>query len=127
MNAPPLCRYCGKPLRKWTERLWCYREEPSTEAQRRVGVVGVFRSRAELQTVTNKQVVSIDRYLDNQHYREKGLAGMIHSFGVWDGETYESVSGAGYFDTQRCAVAFARLVVREIGSAEAYRAALRAE
>jgi hypothetical protein len=92
MTAPspaPLCRYCGKPISKRTEALYCYPEPPRTEATdpysgrvQKLAVprhrVGVFRTKAELQAACNERVVSIRKNED----------GTIWSASTWDGVTY---------------------------------------
>jgi hypothetical protein len=110
--ARPLCRYCGKPLPKATERFWCYLTEPTHIGSRKDYVVGTFRNKEALQRVTNREITSVTYHLNNEHHRERGLAGTISSFSTWDGESYLSVYGAGFFCANTCAIHFANYFAR---------------
>lgn len=122
MSAPvqPLCRYCGKAIKKRTEMLWCYPEPLRTHSTDNRGVttplavprhrVGVFRTQAELQAVCNERVVSIRRAED----------GTIWQASTWDGESYVDE----YFCNADHARQFAYLFARHGSATQAYTAAV---
>lgn len=83
----PLCRFCGTPIRKLTETHWI-RSKPPEGIDTREYTIGEFRSKAELQKVTNHRVVSVSYYEDTEYYRGYGKAGLIWKYSTWDGETY---------------------------------------
>lgn len=80
----PLCRYCGKPIRKSTRHNYVVRaRQPhmtDNAFARYVVCDELPQTKAECQKLVNEQVVSVKR-----HYQvDKGIA----SFGTWDGESY---------------------------------------
>lgn len=117
----PLCRYCGKPIRKVTDLLYCYPEPPRTEStdpySGRVSKltvlrhrVGVFRSKAELQAVINEQIVAIRRNED----------GTIYSASTWDRVSYADA----FFCTESHAGLFGRLYAGGGAATKAYNDAV---
>jgi len=79
----PLCRYCGKPIAKQTTTHYVYEEQPSHAGGDYV--VGVFCSKAEVQRISNEQVLSV-RY----HGPHSSSPDTIWMFTTWDGESYAS-------------------------------------
>lgn len=124
MTAPapaPLCRYCGQPIRKVTEALYCYPEPPRTESTdpysgrvQKLAVprhrVGVFRTKAELQAACNERVVSIRKNED----------GTIWSASTWDGISYADA----LFCTESHAAMFGRLYAEGGAATKAYNEAV---
>jgi hypothetical protein len=107
----PLCRYCGKPLAKLTVSHWITANDPDppidkAECQQRAG---------------DRQVISV-RY--GGLWRGHEDIRKVRVYTTWDGESYESVYGAGFFDTQTCATHFANLHARDGRSTSVYVAAL---
>lgn len=110
----PLCRTCGKPIRKWTEDVRVFAEPPRTHvAETAFGtgadrfksiptgrmtplhvpkhVVGQPRTREEAQKLVNMKIVS-----------NRTTAGLISKITVWDGESYADE----FFHNGECARAF---------------------
>jgi hypothetical protein len=109
MTAPPLCRYCGKPLAKHTVPHWIGRDDPDPpickeECQQRAG---------------NLQVVSV-RYGGSWHGNPD--VRQVEFYSTWDGESYLRV--AGHFCTNDHAIRFAGLFAREGKATSDYVAAL---
>jgi hypothetical protein len=88
----PFCRTCGKPIRKYTRRVWIEKEEkhraPASSFSRYV--VGVARTREDCARLSSMQVVSVTRAHDKE---------FILSFNEWDGESYADE----FFCTSSCA------------------------
>lgn len=94
---PPLCRTCGKPIPKKTVRHWFGRSAYRNEGFY-VDHPEKPHSKAEVQRLTNDQVVSIRKY----------STGEIYAAGTWDGESYVSE----YFCTDGCARSYGYFAVR---------------
>jgi hypothetical protein len=114
---PPLCRYCGKPIGKRTLALMCYATPPNTTYIDRYSgqerpiavprhVVGVFKTKADLQRVVNEAVVSIRKNDD----------GTIREASTWDGQSYVSE----YFCNGKHATLFAYLMAANGQQTNAY-------
>lgn len=103
----PLCRTCGKKIKKRTEVVWFGRNGPASD-------YGSYRpddrprSKAEAQRLVNQQVVSVSwrRAPDTTYGHVVGDPDFdyIDSVKVWDGETYED----GLFCTLACAATMGR-------------------
>lgn len=87
-SVPVFCRYCGKPIPKWTNRQWVPHE-----------IRGQICTLADAQTLSNYRVVSISRVSnsdqlsrENRMKRHRGLgekrADPIRCYSTWDGESY---------------------------------------
>lgn len=109
IKHPPLCRYCAGPIPKRTVALMCVAAPPrTTYTDHRTGeeralavhrhVVGVFKTKAELQRVVNEEVVSIRKNAD----------GTINFASTWDGQSYVSE----YFCNGKHATLFAHVMAR---------------
>lgn len=122
IKQPPLCRYCGGTIRKRTEMLFCFPEAPPTESKpdKYTGAilklavprhrVGVFHTKAELQRVTNDQIVSITR-----HHADKTI---ISAASTWNGSSYIDE----YFCSGDHAKRFAYVMAREGHQTKAHAA-----
>lgn len=92
--TPPRCRYCGKPIHKWTTSrriapVW----EPGTDHAVKIKTwAGLPRTRDEAQTLFTQQVVSV-RY----GFHHKGFGDFdpdpdfprrVVEVGLWDGRSY---------------------------------------
>lgn len=91
MNSRPLCRYCGKPIRKRT-RMVCFGATDSQVASSPSFVTFRAerpRSKEEAQSLFNQEIVSV-RWLRGEDYGAK-QAGFdyITQASTWDGETYD--------------------------------------
>jgi hypothetical protein len=114
-SAPPLCRYCGKPLAKRTSSHYVKNDkygEPFIDSP---------KTKADCQKLTNETVISVAYH---KRLRDGSGARHVWHYSTWDGESYESVYGAGFFCTQVCAVHFANLHAKEGQSTSVYVAAL---
>lgn len=78
LTHQPLCRYCGKPIAKRTERFWIT-TRTDTVHRGDIVVEALPRTVAEAQRLTNNRIVSVQRTLNKRE---------IDSFTTWDGETY---------------------------------------
>lgn len=107
IKYPPLCRYCASPIPKRTLRLWCHAVPPrTTTTDHYTGkvidihvprhVVGVFKTKAELQRVVNEAVVAIRKRAD----------GTIEFASTWDGQSYAD----DYFCSGKHATLFAHVM-----------------
>ena len=83
-STQPLCRYCGKRIRKDPSWVYVRDEEPEEKFKSAIGryVVASPTTRAECQALVNETVVSVRRGHTNE------TKSRIYSFGVWDGESY---------------------------------------
>jgi hypothetical protein len=111
MSAPPLCRCCGKPLPKKVTTHY-----PPKGAHFFDGPM----SKEDCQALSNETVVSVAYHHNG---RSDGVR-QVRRFGTWDGESYDSVYGQGFFCTLRCAADFAAAFARRGDSTAAYVAAL---
>lgn len=102
MNMNPLCRCCGKPIRKRTAVVFIKAEQSEydkpTKFWRYAYTNGgpLPTTKAEAQRLVNEQVVSVRRS------HEGSTISAVH---VWDGVTYES----RFFCTGNCAKDFGYL------------------
>jgi hypothetical protein len=85
-KLPPLCRYCGKPIRKRTESV-------SFSTFARADLKGVKpHSIAEAQRHVNGKIVSVrwttPTKLDHGEFVDTGEPRYIDRVSVWDGESY---------------------------------------
>lgn len=91
----PFCRFCGGKIGKHTRTVWCEGslQVPTTSYSRSVDAAP--KTRAECQTLTNGQVISV-----HKGYRPERP---IRSFSEWDGESYRD----RYFCKDKCAISYA--------------------
>lgn len=99
-NVQPLCRACGKGIKKYTQHFWVRPQKPL--AMDRWIVVGVFTSKSEVEAIVKEQVVSVKYHTPPDGER------CVWSFTTWDGDSYEDQ----WFCTDSCAAAFGRLAVK---------------
>lgn len=118
-DTQPLCRWCGKPLRKYTER-----RHPSPQ------VLGFddpnLRAMEDCQRRENQRVVSVQYRWDYDRISDEKIASSkrIHSYAVWDGVSYEAV--LGFFCTNNCAMYLGQSAARDHNLAGiAYNEAVR--
>jgi hypothetical protein len=93
-DTQPLCRCCGKPIRKYVRNVYLVDKPMLARSGYSREVVGEARTRADCQKFTNGHVVSTTR-----SYRNRELIG---HFGEWDGRSYVDE----FFCTGGCAQAF---------------------
>jgi hypothetical protein len=109
--SAPVCRSCGKPLRKYVEslnfggRLGNNRGRPYCS------------SREEAQRYVNGQIISVKWGLRPIHNEAGVIVGqgtdrVIYHAGVWDGESY-GVHGEGFFCSQSCGYQLGRAAARQ--------------
>lgn len=110
MNRP-LCRRCGKPIRKRTVTMQFQRDRESRESHW-IDSTANPKSKAEVQRLSNFEVVSI-RWSEEKTY--------ITQATVWDGESYVS----RFFCTNTCAIGFAHIMARAGHATHAYAEALK--
>jgi len=101
-SVQPLCRCCGKPIKKWTRPIWVRPEPRDTPMSDRT-VVGLLRSKEDCQRLTNEKVTAV-RYTDYPEH----LGRHAVSFNTWDGESYESE----FFCSGTCAQNFGLLAAK---------------
>lgn len=99
-NKPPLCRYCGKPIKKWTISVYFDRPENKT------GNYSIYRiespkSLKETQRLFNEKVVSV-------RYHGEGNDRSVWTATLWDGESYEDEFFCNGEDAKRFAYVMAR-------------------
>lgn len=107
-KEPPLCRWCAKPLKKYLRTVYIEPLENeaaggyvrSSNFARTIFTDTPPKTRAECQTLSNWQVVSVTN----------GDGG-IRQFREWDGESYDDAWD--YFCSHRCAAATGRAAVRD--------------
>jgi hypothetical protein len=109
-NAP-LCRCCGKPIKKVTHTYWFGRgqrrdDDFSTEVPEKPA------SREEAQRLVNQKIVSLQWYDEKREWVWRAT--------TWDGQTYVDQ----YFCTLRCAADLGVAVARQGWKMPAYDAAL---
>jgi hypothetical protein len=103
-STQPLCRWCGKRIRKDTDWVYCRDQEPEEKFRTAIGryVVASPKTKAECQALVNETVVSVRRG-HNSETKDR-----IYSFGTWDGESYVDE----FFCTGEHAKFFGDLAVR---------------
>jgi hypothetical protein len=127
-KTQPLCRNCGKPIRKSTrtirfgaradsDRPWPYGIERTAKPT----------SFEEAARLTNQQIVgvrwTVPSRLKDGDFVDTGEPRFISEAFVWDGETFDD----DLFDTGRCAQEFGRNVARSHNlAAPAYNRAILA-
>lgn len=86
MKPAPLCRHCGKPIRKKTETIFFTQKDKGLSYG--VQVETLPQTKAEAQKYTNAQIVSVRRSKKmNWATGEKEDQG-ISWVSTWDGESY---------------------------------------
>lgn len=103
----PLCRWCGKPLRKASRTVHVERaanegktHKAASNYSRAIFTDSPPTNKAECQKLTNQQVISVSYtplYEDGEKIGRK-----LSSFGEWDGESY--IGLGGFFCTSDCAM-----------------------
>jgi hypothetical protein len=120
-DTQPLCRCCGKPIRKWTDNVW------GNEMKK------AYRSKDEVQRDRNDVVTSVayctigdESTRQYDHFKRLGAKPgdrVVDRFFVWDGVSYEDE----FFCSTSCASRFAYMVAHTHPEIEtkAYQAANR--
>jgi hypothetical protein len=100
----PLCRSCGKPIRKHTETVY-----PRGDKVMGTAVPSTLYSKADCQALTNKQVVSVS-YHQGYDFDDKPTGERwVWAFSTWDGESYVDRFFCGGPCRDRFAYACARI------------------
>ena len=100
-QPPPLCRCCGRPIKKRTVQHWFGRRAYRSAAGGRiVEHTEVATSRAEAARYVNGQIVASKNYPDE----------IVVT--TWDGCSYEDAT----FCTMRCAADYGRFAIRHPGA-----------
>ena len=100
----PKCRWCGRPIKKTTVRVEIREKlNPGSGVNYQFWryVEGIAYTKADCAKFSNQQIVSVDYTIDMPSGERR-----VHSFGEWDGESYDDP----HFDTGECAKAFGRAV-----------------
>lgn len=119
----PLCRFCGRPIRKWTTY---YQFGPDHRSAGDEARRGKPLSIAEAQREINSgRIVHVKwktpTQLEHSEFVPTGEPRWICEASVWDGESYAD----GFFDTGSCAQSYAYMVVEACGLvSKNYNAAL---
>lgn len=104
-HKQPLCRACGKPIKKATENVWLYTKEPNYHHHGKVVVSDPLpANKTEAQKLVNQKIVSVRRGLDNK---------VIDFVSTWDGESYVDEF---FCNRTVCAVGYAYMVVQISGN-----------
>lgn len=104
---PPLCRYCGKPIGKKTTTQW-FGINPDSEGSIRTELsIQKPATKADVQRLTNLQVVAVRRSTDKT---------FIDVAYLWDGVSYLS----DYFCNTDHAVQFAFVHARHGAATQSY-------
>jgi hypothetical protein len=90
-KLPPLCRYCGKPVPKYTTAKWLELNPESMKYMvgSKVLVEQLPKTKAEAQKLFNEEVVSVQRKKEYDwggpgHGKDLGIGRVT----LWDGEAY---------------------------------------
>ena len=102
----PMCRWCGRDLRKRTTTYWVIRDPDAYKwPERHRHLQGPIQTWAEAQRSVNDGTVISVVYSRPDH------VGGLRSFNVWDGESYEASNG--FFCTNNCAMDMGRAAARQ--------------
>lgn len=88
-NAP-LCRYCGKAIRKHTKWVFLRLRDNRTDYKGAIEVDAWPQTKEECQKYTNLQVISVKRHRHFDSSTDTVTDLGIDQFSTWDGETYVS-------------------------------------
>jgi hypothetical protein len=91
----PMCRWCGRDLRKYTVTHWVVNNPSTYKSEPERYHAGPVQTSAEAKRIVNGEVTSIS-YFRPDH------KGGIRTFNVWDGESY--LATRGFFCTNECAM-----------------------
>jgi len=126
-KAPPLCRYCGGPLRKYTTTVY-FKETPGPNDHKTAyssyvyyGDKGRPQTKAEAQRYINQQIVSTKRETTWSDAEDKRVDLGIAYVGVWDGERYYD----DYFCNGDHARRFARVMAKNGRQTDAHYKAVQ--
>lgn len=119
-SSQPFCRYCGRPTAKRTTTVYPYTDGDRLRVHPEPGER--LRSKADCQKRTNQQVMSVAYHEERSNLNDELIDRYVTTFTIWDGESYED----DLFDTNRCAIRFARVAARQHNIAmPAYNRAVR--
>lgn len=104
---PPLCRYCGKPLKKYTH-LVRFGEESASRFPRATHRSEKPINKAEAQRLLNHQILAVRYDVDYRAPIEERTP-FVKQVTIWDGESYERK----YFCKDECAQNFGFIVARD--------------
>jgi hypothetical protein len=115
-HEQPLCRCCGKPIRKWTTHVHIVPERTKYNSgdsswSRTVVSATPLKTKADCQRHSNQQVVSIKYTVDyDNSYPAQPIpeTRRVYSFTEWDGESYDDE----LFCNNACAQELGRLAAR---------------
>ena len=113
----PLCRYCGKAIRKWTKTVYFGHDTPRDDGHTATRIE-TPRDKAEVERLVNGRVTSVRRA--GPYWAEQVGHDYVASAGVWDGESYHD----DLFCTVSCGEGLGRLMAKEGRCTTAYNAAL---
>lgn len=113
-STPVFCRWCGKPLRKWTTTVYVKRQRSEYDGSygRCVYPSELPRTIDDCRKLSNQHVVSVKR--EKKYDADAGESkptGFIDSFAEWDGESYNAVRG--FFCTNDCAMDLGAAATRD--------------
>ncbi len=127
-TTQPLCRYCGKPIKKRTHTVF-FGQGFLNGGERR-GQYGFSdqiadkpRTKADAQRHSNYPIVSMSWHYAYTMGSDVGIRDYIDKVSVWDGISYE----AEFFCTGEHAQRFAHVCARDGRATEAYNKAKRAQ
>lgn len=106
-HLPPLCRYCGGQIAKYTTRTWVREKEPpSRGGSAYLIITEKLRSKADCQKHSNLPVVSVSYSYDTDANFERTGPRHVTDFTTWDGESYVDE----FFCKGPCAHGYARMM-----------------
>lgn len=118
-DAPPLCRFCGKPIAKHTKTIYFGSSRESRGLSDEL--TARPKSLIEAQAYTNLKIVSNTWRLD--YTKAPAKRDFVDKVSVWDGLSYRDP----YFCSNGCSINFGVSAAREGFETRAYRNARSAQ
>ena len=85
-DTQPLCRYCGKPIKKHTTTVYFVKERTQymVDSDHTRYIVGAPTEWGEAQRMVNERIVAVRR--DTMYQRDRAIIGQAS---LWDEQSYE--------------------------------------
>ena len=115
-DTQPLCRYCGKPIKKHTSTVYFVKERSALmrDSVHTRHIVGSPTTKAEAQRMVNEQIVSVRR--GTMYQLDPAIVGQVS---LWDGVSYEDEFFCNGTHAQRFAYVMARTGQATVAYADA--------